>query len=664
MSNHLTGQKSPYLLQHSENPVDWYPWGQAAFTKARQEDKPIFLSIGYSVCHWCHVMNKESFEDAEVAAALNRDFVAIKVDREERPDIDAVYMSVCQALTGSGGWPLTILMTAEQKPFFAATYLPKTSRFGQPGLLELLAEVQRMWKEERQTLLADSEKVAAFCRQAGSAAAAKPQKKLLEEAARLLAFNFDRRHGGFGQAPKFPAPHNLLFLLDYAQQEKDRQLLDMVEHTLEAMYRGGIFDHIGGGFCRYATDRAWLVPHFEKMLYDNALLAYVYLEAYRICARPLYREVAERTLAYVLEELAGAEGGFCSSQDADSEGEEGKYYLFTPTEVCRVLGEDLGAAFCRFYDITQAGNFEGRSIPNLLQNREFESVPPALAAARFQLAAYRKSRMSLHRDDKVLTAWNGMMIATLAKAYRVLGAPAYLRAAQNVRDFLQSHLQDADGRLRVRYREGEAAFAGHLDDYAYFAWGLLELYQAELDIRDLAAAVNLTEKMEQYFWDGEAGGFYLYAADSEQLIARPKELYDGAMPAGNSMAAWLLWRVARLLGTAKWQQLADKQLRFLAGNVKQYPAGHTFALFAIGRALGKNQELVCATRAATPALLAELRNLEGPHVLLKTAANAAELAAVAPYTADYPLPAEGAAYYLCENGACQAPVSDLQEILY
>ena len=663
MSNHLTGQKSPYLLQHSENPVDWYPWGQAAFVKARQEDKPIFLSIGYSVCHWCHVMSEECFEDAEVAAALNRDFVAIKVDREERPDIDAVYMSVCQALTGSGGWPLTILMTAEQKPFFAATYLPKTSRFGQPGLLDLLAEVQRMWKEERQTLLADSEKVAAFCRQPGGAAAAKPQKKLLEEAARLLAFNFDRRHGGFGQAPKFPAPHNLLFLLDHAQREKDTQLLDMVEHTLEAMYRGGIFDHIGGGFCRYATDRAWLVPHFEKMLYDNALLAYVYLEAYRVCGRPLYREVAERTLAYVLAELIGPEGGFCSSQDADSEGEEGKYYLFTPAEVCQVLGEELGARFCRFYDITQTGNFEGRSIPNLLQNQEFESVPPALAAARQQLATYRKARLPLHRDDKVLTAWNGMMIATLAKAHRVLGAPAYLSAAQNVRDFLQSHLQDADGRLRVRYREGEAAFAGHLDDYAYFAWGLLELYQAGLDIRDLAAAVNLAEKMEQYFWDVKGGGFYLYATDSEQLIARPKELYDGAMPAGNSMAAWLLWRLAHLLGTAKWQQLADKQLRFLAGNGKQYPAGHTFSLFTIGRALAKNRELVCATQVATPTLLAELRNLEGPHVLLKTAANAAELAALAPYTADYPLPTKGAAYYLCENGACQAPVSNLQEIL-
>ena len=654
--NKLIHEKSPYLLQHAHNPVNWRPWGEDAFETARREDKPIFLSIGYSTCHWCHVMERESFEDEEAAAILNHGYVAVKVDREERPDVDAVYMAVCQALTGSGGWPLTILMTPDQKPFWAGTYLPKHNRYGQPGLMELLGQVENLWNKNREQLLQDGEKITAHIAQQETAAPAVPDQDLLHKAANLFSRSFDQKNGGFGKAPKFPTPHNLLFLMEYARLEDNSDALHMAETTLTQMARGGLFDQIGGGFSRYSTDGQWLAPHFEKMLYDNALLAYGYLEAFERTGRVFYRTTAQRTLDYVLRELTGPDGEFYCGQDADSDGEEGKYYLLTPQEVENVLGPEDGRLFCRWYGVTKQGNFEGKNIPNLLGNAEYEREPEALAALREKLYAYRSTRTKLHRDDKVLTAWNALMIGTLAKACRTLGDSRYLRAAQRAANFLGERLTTPQGRLWLRWREEETAHAGQLDDYAFCVWALLELYEADFNHSNLEKAAALAEVMERHFWDCEDGGFFLTADDGERLIARPKEVYDGAMPSGNSAAGLALLRLWKLTGVTHWGDFADRQLAFLAGSARQYSTGYSFALLAFCEALYPSRELVCASAVGNaPDGLREAAQLHRLRVLLKTRKNAAALGEIAPFTAAYPLPEAGYAFYLCENGACKAP---------
>lgn len=657
--NRLINEKSPYLLQHAYNPVDWYPWCAQAFQKAGEEGKPVFLSIGYSTCHWCHVMERESFEDAAVAAALNRDFVAVKVDREERPDIDAVYMAACQAMTGSGGWPLTILMTPDQKPFYAGTYLPKYRKYGAVGLMELLPEAARLWKTDRERLLQAGDEMAAHLRQRSEARPVPPERRLIDAGLEQFRRSFDGAEGGFGPAPKFPTPHNLLFLLGRYAGEGDRTALEMAERTLTQMYRGGLFDHVGGGFSRYSTDARWLVPHFEKMLYDNALLAYAYLEAYRLAGKPLYRVAAERTLDYVLRELRHENGAFLCGQDADSGGEEGKYYVFTPGEVETVLGKAEGSCFCERYGITESGNFEGKSIPNLLGAADYETLDSGLKEQFEKLREFRQKRAKLHRDDKVLTSWNALMIAALAKAYRVLGNAAYLEAAKKARDFLAENITDGE-RLLIRWREGEAAHAGHLDDYAFLAWALLELYQAGFDAADLREAARLSEKMLELFGD-EAGGLYFYAADGEQLISRPKETYDGAIPSGNAAAALTFLRLEKLTGLQKWADRAQRQLSWLAGNIWEYPAGHSFALLAVAEALTPSRELVCALGGEMPEALEAVADTP-VYMLVKTRENAGLLAETAPFTAAYPVPEEGAAYYLCRNGACAAPVFSLDEL--
>ena len=444
MANQLQFEYSPYLLQHGENPVDWRPWGKDAFDAARAEDKPIFLSIGYSTCHWCHVMAHESFEDAEVAEAINRLFIPIKVDREERPDVDAVYMAACMAMTGSGGWPLTVLLTPDQKPFWAGTYLPKQA------LLSLLAQAGRLWQEGRENLLAAGEELTAHLRREESARPGAPKRELTDQAADQFARMFDSRWGGFGRPPKFPMPHNLIFLLRYARCTGSSQAREMAEHTLQSMYRGGLFDHIGGGFSRYSTDAYWLVPHFEKMLYDNALLIFAYAEAYQHTRRPLYETAARRTIDYVLRELKNPQGGFFCGQDADSDGVEGKYYVFTPEELITPLGTDAANAFCRRYHITPQGNFEGKNIPNLIGQEEPEGEPEGMAAIHKTLLTYRRNRAPLHRDDKLLTAWNGLMIAALAKAGQVLDDPRCLEAAEEAATFIAENLTDRSGHLLAR----------------------------------------------------------------------------------------------------------------------------------------------------------------------------------------------------------------------
>ena len=636
MSNRLAQEKSPYLLQHRDNPVDWYPWSTEAFEKARQEDKPILLSIGYSTCHWCHVMAHESFEDQETAELLNEKFVCIKVDREERPDIDAVYMRACQALNGSGGWPLTVFMTAEQMPFFAGTYFPKHDRYGQPGLMELAQRIAQLWETERERLLRSGEQLLTAI-SAGENRSGEPDRELLERAYESLRRSFDPQWGGFGAAPKFPAPHDLLFLLCCGDT-------GMVTTTLTAMAKGGIFDQIGGGFSRYSTDEKWLKPHFEKMLYDNALLLLTYSEVYERTRETLYRDVAQRTADYLLRELRSPQGGFYCSQDADSEGVEGKYYTLTPTEIMSVLGDDEGREFCRLYGITEENH-----IPNRIGRDESPWEPERLQ----KLYDYRRSRTSLHTDDKILLSWNAWTMIALVRS-------GYPDEAIRICDFVEANMTDEENRLYLRWRDGEAANAGQLDDYAVYALALLTLYRGTFDVKYLEQAILRSQQMLDFFAD-EDGGFYLTAHDAEELIDRPKEIYDGAIPSGNSVAAMVLETIAQLTGEVKWRSAADRQMRFAAGQAERYPAGCCFALLAVDRALRPGRELVVCAQEVPDQLLTLRGN--DLNILFKSAGNAARLARCAPFTEAYPVPSRGISAYLCENGACRKSGADLQDLI-
>ena len=658
MSNRLSTERSPYLLQHAENPVDWRPWGPEVFEEAKRTDKPVLLSIGYSTCHWCHVMAHESFENETVAQAVNAAFLPVKVDREERPDVDAVYMAACLAMNGSGGWPLTVLLTPDQKPFWAGTYLPKDQ------LLHLLRKAARLWREDRAGVLVTGDTLTAHLQQEGQTRPGTPSRELVRQAVSQFAQSYDERWGGFGAAPKFPTPHNLIFLLRYAQLAKEEHAREMALHTLNNMYRGGLFDHVGGGFSRYSTDQHWLVPHFEKMLYDNALLALAYTEAFQHTRCPIYGKITRRTLDYVLRELSGPQGGFCCGQDADSDGVEGKYYALTPDELAQALGGVDGLRFCQWYGITPEGNFEGKSIPNLLGQSQFDQDPEDMAALREQMYAYRLSRTALHRDDKVLTAWNGLAMAALARAGLVLDEPRYLDAARQTAEFLAEKLTTSDGRLLARWRDGDAAHPGKLDDYAFLAYGLLELYSATFDASYLTRAVGLADCLLKLFFDGERGGFYPYASNGEQLLTRTKEAYDGAMPSGNSIAALVLFRLSRLTGEMRWREAADLQLSWLAGAAEGYPAGHSFAMLACLEELWPTAELVITAQKPPEELRGFLREAPrlGLTVLVKTQENAGTLAALAPFTKDYPIPAQGAQYYLCQGGACAQPVDSIPEL--
>ena len=658
MENQLQFEKSPYLLQHKSNPVHWLPWGNEAFEAARTEDKPIFLSIGYSTCHWCHVMAHESFENQEVADAINGSFIPIKVDREERPDVDAVYMAACIAMNGSGGWPLTVLLTPDQKPFWAGTYLPKHS------LLSLLDKAATLWQDEREGLLSAGEQLTAYLRQKEDHQPGVPSKDLAAQAADQLTQSFDPRWGGFGGAPKFPIPHNLIFLMRYSAYTGNRTAMEMAEATLDSMYRGGLFDHVGGGFSRYSTDEKWLVPHFEKMLYDNALLLFAYAEAFQYTRRPLYETVVRRTAEYVLRELEAPHGGFYCGQDADSEGVEGKYYVFTPQELHDLLGKENADLFCRQYGVTKQGNFEGKSIPNLIGQQNIDTELEGMDTIREQLRIHRLERTALHKDDKILTAWNGLMIAALAKAGLVLEDDRYLESAKHAAAFIKENLTDQGGKLLARWRDGESAHAGKLDDYAFLAWGLLELYGVTFDVQYLSEAQRLADLLLNLFFDDDHGGFYPYASDGEQLLSRSKEVYDGAMPSGNAVAALVLSRLSRLTGELRWKEASEKQRSYLTGAVAQYPAGHSFTMLAMLETLWPTAELVCTGANAPSELLAFLREQARPEltVLVKTPDNQDILSALAPLTKDYPLPNDGVRYYLCRNGACSAPVENISKL--
>lgn len=642
MSNHLIDETSPYLLQHAENPVDWYPWGEEAFEKAKREDKPIFLSIGYSTCHWCHVMAHESFEDNEIAELLNRYYVAVKVDKEERPDIDSIYMAVCQRFTGSGGWPTSIFMTPEQKPFFAGTYFPRTQRNGSVGLKELLVLLNEKWRKDRRTLLRSADKVIEALGAGNACPPTNANAGILEQAVELYAQNYDERFGGFGSAPKFPTPHNLLFLMQRAQKHGDDEALKMAEKTLLQMYKGGMFDHIGYGFCRYSTDRYFLVPHFEKMLYDNALLIIAYCRAYEITKKPLYKQVAEKTAAYILAEMTSADGGFFSAQDADSDGEEGKFYVFTPEETVRLLGKKDGEEFNRYFGIRESGNFEGKSIPNLLNTRELTDRFDALLP---KLREYRKRRAALHTDDKILTSWNALMIAAFCSLYRVTRNCKYLNAARRAQSFIEEKLCDGDT-LYVSFRNGKRSEKGFLDDYAGYAFALLALYDATLEHSFLSRAEAITAKAIRDFYDKDSGGFYLYGSENETLIIRPKESYDGAIPSGNSLMAHDLVRLSHLVPNDERDQIAQRQLDFMSGEAESYPAGYAMFLTAFSDHL-EPPDMITVAKANSDDL-SELP-LRIP---------LSSLVRVLPAADDsYPLINGDTTFYVCSSHSCQPPMT-------
>lgn len=645
--NRLINEKSPYLLQHAYNPVDWYPWCDAAFEKAKNEDKPVFLSIGYSTCHWCHVMAHESFENSEVADILNRDFISIKVDKEERPDIDSIYMNVCQALTGSGGWPTTIFMSYNQKPFFAGTYFPPQSRYGLIGFVDLLSNISEQWQNNKEDLVQSGHEITKLL---GEEKLSKSDlsMNIITDAVHSFKSMFDKKYGGFGSAPKFPTPHNLIFLLNYYEKTKDQDALSMVEKTLTQMYKGGIFDHFGYGFSRYSTDKYFLAPHFEKMLYDNALLLISYIRAYDITKNDLYKTVAKKTATYVLRELTHPEGGFYCAQDADSEGVEGKYYVFEYEEIIKLLGEDVGTKFNQYYGITKGGNFEGSSIPNLLNQTEFDDSFEQYIPMIYE---YRKTRTKLHLDDKILTSWNGLMIAAFAMMYRVLKDEEYLEVAKKACNFIDKNLSK-DDTLFVSFRDEKVSKNGFLDDYAFYIFALIHMYEVTFDNCYLDRAIMFNKVVLDKFYDVKKGGFYLYGQDSEQLILKPKETYDGAIPSGNSVMTFNLIKLAAITKEENLNLVALKQLEFMATFAENYQAGYSFYLIALTMYLYPTKEVTCV-----------LKNTEDKEKLIGNIAFDTTIKVLAMETKEYKLLNNETTFYVCENRSCKPPTNNWEEII-
>ena len=679
--NQLIHEKSPYLLQHARNPVDWHPWSEAAFQKAKVEDKPVFLSIGYATCHWCHVMEKESFEDDEAAGLLNDAFVCIKVDREERPDIDAVYMAACQMLSGRGGWPLTILMTPDKQPFFAGTYIPKQARFGQAGLMELCRHIKNMWHSDRTRILDSAGTVADRLGQAFAFTDDDPVTlPILNHAYAHIERTFDAQHGGFNPPPKFPTPHRLTFLLRHHHLTGNEKSLDMVSKTLTAMRQGGIWDHVGFGFHRYSTDVRWLLPHFEKMLYDQALLALAYLEAYQVTGNAAFALTAEEIFTYVLRDMTAEGGGFFAAEDADSEGEEGKFYVWTTAELASVLCMDEARTWQEVLSFTVDGNFgeeatgrrSGANIPHLTRPlvawaETLGMDETALASrwedVRLRMFTQRKTRVHPMKDDKVLTDWNGLMIAAFAAGARILDKPEYADAAEKAFGFIQRNLMTPEGKLLHRYRDGASGIAAQADDYAFVVWGLLELYRTTFDPARLEWAVRLQKRMLDDFWDAPRGGFFLTAETEKDLPVRPKELYDGAVPSANSVSLANLTMLFRLTGDTRWAECADLLSRAFSGSVKANPSGFTSFLTGAAMAVSPGREIVVVGEPeseATREMLAVLNRTYAPHqtVLYKSRTHAARLGRVAGFTEALDMVEGRTTAYVCTEGACSRPVTD------
>jgi uncharacterized protein YyaL (SSP411 family) len=683
--NRLIFEKSPYLLQHARNPVNWFPWGEEAFRLAREEGKPVFLSIGYSTCHWCHVMEKESFEDQDVADLINEALIPIKVDREERPDLDQIYMAVCQSLTGAGGWPLTLFLTPDREPFYAGTYFPRESRFGRIGLLELVPRIKRLWEENRSDLLESARQITDHLRTAVHTREGILAPQLVQKAFEQLKGGFDPHFGGFGPAPKFPTPHNLIFLTRYWHATGEPRALEMAEMTLIKMRLGGIYDQVGFGFHRYSTDEAWILPHFEKMLYDQALLIMAYTEVYQATAKAFYAGVVREIAEYVLRDLVSPEGGFYSAEDADSEGEEGLFYLWTLERFRELLGEG-SEPLIKLFNLRQEGNFidqasgsrTGRNILYLKKGLR-ESAPDLGLPAdelegmwekcRRQLFRIREERVHPLKDDKILTDWNGLMIAALAMAGSALAEPVYLEAARRALDFVWGHLRESDGGLLKRYRDGEAIGPAHLDDYAFLVWGLIELYQADHDPNDLERAQRLNQLMLDRFWDEEHGAFFQSSDDEEDVIVRSKESYDGALPSGNSAAFYNLVRLGRLTADPELESRAERIGEVFAGQINAHPQSFTQLMTGLLFAAGPSFEIVISgpadgkdTRAMLnaiqtgyfPQAVSLLAPADEPH---------SKIYRLIPALVDQP-PREGkATAYICQGFSCNEPTNDIQQML-
>ncbi|MCW4008153.1 MAG: thioredoxin domain-containing protein [Candidatus Bathyarchaeota archaeon] len=606
--NRLIHEKSPYLLQHAYNPVDWYPWSEEAFAKAKAQDKPVFVSIGYSSCHWCHVMEKESFDDEEVAKLMNDAFVCIKVDREERPDIDKFYMKVCQVMGKNCGWPLNIIITADKKPFFVATYIPKNTRFGSVGMMELIPQIKRIWMPHRSELDAVGIEVRnRIERLEQRSVESGLNRDVLNYAYEWFVLNFDEENGGFNGAPKFPIPHNLLFLLRYWNRTKEKAALEMVEKTLRAMRLGGIFDHVGFGFHRYSTDAEWLVPHFEKMMYDQALLVLAYIEAYQVTSDALFKLTAKEVLEYVLRDLTSPDGVFYSSEDADSEGEEGKFYLWTEEEIRNTLSREEADLAIRIFGISSMGNYaeaiRRRNRKNILHiAKPLTEIAPELNMSLDELAFRlnkishalfdkKKSRIPPAKDYKILLDWNGLMIAALAKASFVFNEPRYMEAARIAADFILANMRSENGTLYHLYAKGEKSVKGFLDDYAFFVFGLIEIYESSFEDKYLQAVSELTKTMIEQFWDKTIGGFYFTTKDADAAFPRIKEVYDGAVPSGNSVALLNLLRLAQLSSETEYADKANQIITAFSQEVKQAPAAHTFMFIGLDFALGPTYQV-------------------------------------------------------------------------
>ena len=642
MENKLKNETSPYLLQHSENPVNWYPWCDEAFRKAKTENKPIFLSIGYSTCHWCHVMAHESFEDTETAEILNKHFISIKVDREERPDIDSVYMSVCQAFTGNGGWPMSIFMTWDKKPFFAGTYFPPHSRYGVPGFQDILNTIASRWNENQTELLNSADEIIRHIKNTDSFDSTANEHNLADNAVQVFWHTFDSVNGGFGSAPKFPSPHNLLFLMLYAKQKSNKNAIKMAEKTLIQMRKGGIFDHIGYGFSRYSTDKYYLVPHFEKMLYDNALLIIAYASAYSITNNQIYLETSEKTAEYVLNEMTSADGVFYSAQDADSEGVEGKYYTFSLEEILNVLGEEKGRSFAEVFDITGHGNFEGMNIPNLLK---INDVSAELEEERKRLYDYRKNRFKLHLDDKVLLSWNSMMITAFSMLYRVTRSEEYITQAKKAQEFIEDNMYDGKS-LYTSFRGGKLSKKAFLDDYAFYITALIELYSSTLCKNYLEKAEDFCKDAVNLFMDSKDGGFYLSASSSAELFINPKETYDGAIPSGNSVMAYNLVRLYQITEKEEYKDILEMQMAFMSVKTADYPSGN--CMFLIAKLLYENPipHITIAIKEAS-----ELNQIREKLPFLANV--------IITESKDYPLINDKTTFYICRNRNCFPPVNEI-----
>jgi uncharacterized protein YyaL (SSP411 family) len=670
-TNRLIDETSPYLKQHAHNPVDWYPWGDEAFRRAKAEDKPVLVSIGYSACHWCHVMEHESFEDEETASLMNDNFVNIKVDMEERPDVDQIYMTFVQLTTGRGGWPMTVFVTPDKLPFFGGTYYPPTPRYGMPSFRQILTSVTDAYRDRRDEIIHSANDILGELRRAsivgGESGGVTPD--LLENAYESFSRSFDAKNGGFGGAPKFPPPMALEFLLRYWKRTGNTRALEMVEITARKMARGGIYDQLGGGFHRYSVDAVWLVPHFEKMLYDNAQLIRIYLHLFQITRDDFFRRIAVETLEYVKREMLDPAGGFYSTQDADSEGEEGKFFVWTPAEIKAILDDREAQAFCFFYDISDEGNFEGKNILNTRftvdEAANVLKIEPArlteiLARGRVASFAAREERVRPSRDEKILTAWNGLILAAFAEASAIFQNQDYLQIARRNADFLMSNME-VDGRLRRTWKDGRARLNAYLEDYANFTDGLLELFQVSGEFRYLTTAKRLVSTMIDKFWDNDDGAFYFTSSDHEELIVRNKDFTDNATPSGNSVAADVLLKLSRITGDERYERYATKILEMISYQARRYPQGFGRALSVMEIALQPTKEIVLISDREDRLTAEVFRHYLPNKVVVRSndGTNPAELPLLTGRAAT-----DGkATAFVCENFVCQRPVDTVEDLV-